>query len=177
LGKIRTPSQVKLICGLIFSDTAILQQVLDRLEDKFGPVDVQSEVFPFTHTDYYRKEMGKGLGRKFVAFSRLIRQEQLPEVKLFTNGLEENLSVEIEGQKRRRVNIDPGYLEASKLVLVSTKNFSHRIYLRGGIYAEVALQYREKGFQPLPWTYPDYLTPQVLDFLRRVRMIYMGQVR
>ena len=167
---------MKLICGFIFSGPEVIQQAVQRLQVQLGPIDVQSEIFLFSHTEYYRKEMGEGLGRMFVAFSRLIRRERLAEMKLLTNGLEENLSQEIKSLKRRRINIDPGYLEASKLVLASTKNFSHRIYLGRGIYAEVTLQYRQNRFQALPWTYPDYQTHQVLSFLQRARQVYMRQV-
>jgi hypothetical protein len=177
LGKVNTPPPVKLICGFIFSGPEVIQQAVQRLQVQLGPIDVQSEIFLFSHTEYYRKEMGQGLGRLFVSFSRLIRRERLAEVKLLTNGLEENLSRTLKGQNRRQVNIDPGYLEASKLVLASTKNFSHRIYLSRGIYAEVTLQYRQNRFQPLPWTYPDYQSPQVLSFLQRARRVYLEQVR
>ncbi len=176
MGQMRSPESVKLICGFIFASQDVLQHAVQRLQVRLGSVDVYSEIFPFTHTDYYRREMGPNLERLFLAFSRLVRCEQLPEIKILTNGLEENLSLTEGGQKRRRVNIDPGYLEASKLVLASTKNFSHRIYLGRGIYGEVTLQYRGNQFEPLPWTYPDYQDHRLLDFLRRARQVYMNQV-
>ena len=176
MGTIKTPLRVKLISGLIFAGQHVLQQAMERLQVRLGPVDVYSEIFPFTHTDYYGQEMGEGLERVFVAFVRLIRPEQLPEVKILTNGLEAYLSPQKEGRKRRRINIDPGYIETSKLVLASTKNFSHRIYLGRGIYAEVTLQYRHNRFEPFPWTYPDYQTPQATSFLQRARQVYMKQV-
>lgn len=167
---------MKLICGFIFSSPEVIQQAVQRLQVQLGPIDIQSEMFLFSHTEYYQREMGKSLGRLFLSFARLIRRERLAEIKLLTNGLEENLSHVLKGKSRRQINIDPGYLEASKLVLASTKNFSHRIYLSRGIYAEVTLQYRQNRFQPLPWTYPDYQTPQVLSFLLRARQVYMKQI-
>jgi hypothetical protein len=176
MGRIRTPDAVKVICGFIFSGQTVLQHAVERLQVRLGVIDVFSEIFPFTHTDYYDGEMGSDLGRVFVAFERLIRCEQLPEIKILTNGLEENLAINSAGRLKRRINIDPGYLEASKLVLASTKNFSHRIYLGRGIYGEVTLQYRGSRFEPLPWTYPDYQDPHVLDFLKRARRTYMGQM-
>jgi len=177
MGQIKTPDPVKLVCGFIFVDQDVLQQAVERLQVRLGSIDLHSEIFPFTHTSYYRQEMGADLGRLFVAFERPIRCEQLPEIKILTNGLEENLARQTVAGKRRRINIDPGYLEASKLILASTKNFSHRVYLGRGIYAEVTLQYRGNNFEPLPWTYPDYQDVKVLDFLRRARRTYMEQVR
>jgi hypothetical protein len=177
MGQMRTPEPVKLICGFIFGEQEILRQAVERLQVRLSPVDLHSEIFPFTHTNYYEEEMGSGLSRVFVAFQRLIRCEQLPEIKILTNGLEENLAISCAGALKRRINIDPGYLETSKLVLASTKNFSHRIYLGRGIYAEVTLQYRNHRFESLPWTYPDYQDARVLEFLRRAREAYMGQIR
>lgn len=176
MGKVHTPLPVKLICGMIFTGQDVLQHAAQRLQVRLGSIDIHSEIFPFTHTDYYSSEMGQNLKRVFVAFSQLIRCEQIPEIKILANGLEENLALEVKGQLRRRINIDPGYLEASKLVLVSTKNFSHRIYLKRGIYAEVTLQYCHNRFESLPWTYPDYQDPRVLKFLGQARRVYMKQL-
>ena len=71
------------------------------------------------------------------------------------------------------MNLDPGCLSAGKVVLATTKNQQHRIYLGSGIYAEVALRYRDGRWQPWEWTYPDYRSPeyaQVFDprFAREV---------
>jgi len=177
MGRIRTPEPVKLICGFIFSDQNVLRQAVERLQVRLGAIDLHSEIFPFMHTDYYAREMGPELSRLFVSFQRLIRCEQLPEIKILTNGLEENLALNSAGGLRRRINIDPGYLETSKLVLASTKNFSHRIYLRRGIYGEVTLQYRANRFEPLDWTYPDYQDVHLFDFLKQARRAYMDQIR
>jgi hypothetical protein len=176
MGTMRTPASVKLICGCIFSTQDVLQHAVERLQVRLGRIDLHSDIFPFIHTDYYSQEMGSDLSRLFVAFQRLIRCEQLPEIKILTNGLEENLALTSAGRLKRRINIDPGYLEASKLVLASTKNFSHRIYLGRGIYGEVTLQYRANRFEPLPWTYPDYRELHVIDFLKRARRAYMEQI-
>jgi hypothetical protein len=177
MGRIHTSDPVKLICGFIFCDQDILRLAVERLQVRLGVIDLYSEIFPFIHTDYYTREMGSGLSRLFVAFRRLIRCEQLPEIKILTNGLEENLALDSAKGLRRRINIDPGYLEASKLVLASTKNFSHRIYLGRGIYGEVTLRYRANRFEPLDWTYPDYQDIHLLDFLKQARRLYMDRIR
>jgi hypothetical protein len=177
MGQIRTPDPVKLFCGFIFSDRDVLQRAVERLQVRLGSIDLHSEIFPFTHTAYYSREMGRELSRLFVSFQRLIRCEQLPEIKILTNGLEKSLARDSAGGLRRRINIDPGYLEASKLVLASTKNFSHRIYLGRGIFGEVTLQYRANRFEPLDWTYPDYQDVPLIDFLKQARRTYMEQIR
>jgi hypothetical protein len=67
------------------------------------------------------------------------------------------------------MNLDPGYIAPSKLVLASTKDYSHRIHLSDGIYAEVTLLYSRGRWKELEWTYPDYRTVAYHDFFTRVR--------
>jgi hypothetical protein len=100
-----------------------------------------------------------------LAFERLIEQEQLAAIKVTTNALELQWAQE----KRRQVNIDPGYLLRERLVLATGKNFTHRIYIGQGIYADLTLIYRRGRFEALPWTYPDYKAENMQIFLTRAR--------
>ena len=167
------PEPAKLIAGLI-AVPDFLNDALKELEKTFGPITLKSEVIPFDKTNYYEPEMGKGLVRVWVAFDKLIEQDEIVEIKLRTNEIERKWMVE----GKRKVNIDPGYVTESKLVLATTKNYSHRIYLRDGIYAEVTLIYRKKqGFEPLQWTYPDYREKTALEFFNRVREEYREDLK
>ena len=139
---------------------------------EFGKIDFESPLIPFLHTDYYEEEVGRNLERKFIGFQKLISPENISRVKIVTNKIEKKLSA---GDKRQ-VNLDPGYISASKLVLASTKNYSHRLYLKRGIYGEVTLSYRDKNFRPLPWTYPDYKTDKYLEVFGQIRKIYLNQL-
>lgn len=172
MGKTEKAEPAKLIIGMFSNKTNLFEKVKKILEEKFGPVDFVSEVLPFNKTNYYEKEMGKDLKRIFYSFQRLISPESLVEIKIFTNQIEEKFS---EGGKRR-VNIDPGYLTLSKLVLASTKDYSHRIYLKEGIYAEVTLRFEKGTFIPYEYTYPDYRTPEYLHIFNQIRQIYLNQV-
>jgi len=177
VGEIREPEGVKLLCGLILSENISFESVKAKLTEPFGPVDLELEPFVFDFTQYYCEEMGENLRRAFLSFERSIDPGRLAETKALTNRLEREFGQTIEGRLRRRVNIDPGYLEASKLVLASTKNFSHRIYLGEGIFAEVSLIFKQGRFEELEWTYPDYRAKRVKDFLLRVRERYLSQLR
>ncbi len=155
---------MKLIVGIISArddDTPVLFE----LEKRFGSIDLKSKIIPFDFTDYYSEEMGENLKRYWLDFERLISPEMITEIKLKTNKLEKKFS----RGTGRTVNIDPGYLAPSKLVLPSTKDFSHRIYLNEGIYAEITLQFAKNKFQFLPWTYPDYKSGTFMDFIMGVR--------
>jgi len=140
---------------------------------KFGPCDYESASLYFTHTDYYQQEFGSGLKKAFVSFTRLIPPQRLSRIKIITNKIEERLSRD----GKRRVNIDPGYLDLSKVILATTKDFSHRIYLAGGIYAEVTLFYQAGGFKAWPWTYPDYQTDEYIEIFNLIRGLYAQQIK
>ena len=176
MGKPTEPIRVKLFTGLLTSRPEVLEVVEGKLRGEFGPTDLESGLIPFDFTDYYREEMGEGIKRKFLSFEKLIYPGDLPELKLLTNEFEEELSEQTGLDVLRPVNIDPGYVGLAKLVLATTKNYSHRIYLRDGIYAEVTLRYKNGDFEPLQWTYPDYRSSAYLNFFRRVRSRYCAQL-
>ncbi|MFH0762574.1 MAG: DUF4416 family protein [Candidatus Omnitrophota bacterium] len=170
---------VKLIIGFIFKQDKVFQQARAIVRKRFGSIDFQSQILSFTHTDYYRKELGEGLYKKIISFKKLIPPQNLPEIKVFTNKVEKEFSSANEALRthKRLINIDPGYLNLSKLVLASTKDYIHRIYLNKGIYAEVTLFYQFKAFRPWECTYPDYRSPQYLAIFNQIRQIYSAQLK
>ena len=173
MGKVREPLPVKLVASMFAGQRELLEEAKARLSEEFGPIDYESELLPFDHTTYYAAEFGKGLVRQFVTFENLIDPGRLAEIKRLTNALE----MEWARAGKRRINIDPGYVSHSKLVLATTKNYAHRIYLGKGIYAEVTLHYRDGTFRPWPWTYPDYASPPLIAIFNRIRQLYVRQLR
>ncbi len=147
------------------------------MEERFGLVILESPPYPFTHSRYYEPEMGRELIKFFWAFGRPFPREELVEAKLFTNTLEEELGSYREGRLHRVVNLDPGYVTDAQLVLATTKDYSHRIYLGQGIHAEVTLIFRNGAFRPLEWTYPDYRTTLVIGFMEEVRRGLLAERR
>jgi hypothetical protein len=169
MGKARAPGRVKLVVGLISNNTALFDKIRSILKKTFkNPVDFESAVLDFTHTDYYNEEMGSALKRKFLSFKKTISLKNIEKIKLMTNEIERKNSV----STKRRINIDPGYLDLSKLVLFSTKDYSHRIHVGRGIFAEVTMVYKDKKFRPWPWTYPDYRTEDYILIFNKIRELY-----
>ena len=177
MGTPTPPQPVKLLIALLSADPALFTTAATQLQKSYGPVDLESVVFPWNTTDYYREEMGENLLRTFVGFERLISPEDLARIKLETNALELSFSSASAPSSPRRLNLDPGYLDAAKLVLASTKNQAHRIYLSHGIYAEVTLLFHHGAFHPFVYTYADYRWPETHAFLQRVRAQYLEQLR
>ena len=169
------PLPVKFVCAFIYSDPAVYQQTKSIMERKFGRVDFESQTIDFNFTDYYEKEMGKNLTRRFIAFTKLARADNFVKIKDFCLKLEKKFA----WNNKRIINIDPGYLTEAKLVLTTTKDFHHRIYIGKGIFAEVTLSFckKENNFLDFPTTFPDYRTQRYKDILLGIRSTYKEQLK
>jgi len=177
MGAIVETGPVKLFVGMLAGDPARFTEAETLLVERYGAVDLSSEVLPFEYTEYYRAEMGEGLVRKFLSFERLIRPDELIDIKRTTNGMEEDFARRLAGGPARPVNLDPGYLALSKVVLATTKDYSHRVYLGKGIHAEVTLHFQRGRYEPWEWTYPDYRTEEYGRFFLGMRERLREQLR
>ncbi len=164
---------VKLIFSIFASAGDLISGTINRLSALYGQPDYVSGQMPFDYTDYYSPEMGNQLVRRFVSMEKLIRPETLPDIKLSTNAIEE----ESMRDHHRKINIDPGYLSQAHLILATGKGYTHRPYLRDGIYADLTLIYQGRKFCALPWTYPDYADEKQLLMLTAIRSRYLLQLK
>lgn len=164
---------MKLFAGVLTARLDMLAEARQMVEERFGPVDCASPVLDFDYTDYYERELGPGLKRCFWGFTRLLDPAALVDSKLFSNAVELRYS----SGGKRLLNIDPGYITAASVVLASTKDFAHRLYLGKGIYGETTLLYRKKDYQALPWTYPDFRSQPYRQFFLELRAAYLAQLR
>jgi len=173
----KEPNPVKLIVGILAADENCLQAAVETLTAEFTNLDLQSDVWPFTQTNYYNTETGENILRQFVSIDKLIDPGSLPQIKHRTNTLEQELAAKLNTDLPRPVNLDPGIIEPSKLILATTKNYSHRIYIGQKMYAEVTLIFDKGSWQPLPYTYPDYKQQSYHDFFTKVRIRLLQQLR
>jgi hypothetical protein len=169
MGKPREPKPSKLFMSLIYAEESFFQLGLQDLLLTFGETDFLSERFSFNFTDYYSEEMGPILFRHFLAFPSLIPPSSLPEIKQTTNRIEGKY---VHSQGSRRLNIDPGYLSLEHVILATTKGYTHRPYLRDGIYADLTLIYQKGSYRALEWTYPDYGQPNIIALFNHLRTTY-----
>jgi len=169
-----SPRPVKLIMSLLAAEKVLIADAAAELAKAYGSIDFMSRCIPFTTTDYYRDEMGENLIRRFITFEDLLPPEQLPDIKKLTDGLEGHYTNNTGG---RMINIDPGYISQDQLILATNKKYSHRPYLRNGVYADLTLIYRKKSFRPLEWTYPDYGSAEIIEVLNRLRERYRMQLK
>ena len=162
------PDPVKAFVAAIGKDGQLLEDARRRLESRWGAVDLCSEHFPFGHTTYYADEMGSGLNRWFFSFESLIDPAQLVELKADAVAVEQALCRE----DRREVNLDPGYLDYTKVVLASYKYGGQKVYLREGVYADIVLLYARGRFEPFAWTFPDFQSGAYDGVLSEIRGLY-----
>jgi len=175
--ELQNPKPVKLIIGILAADEAALAAAVKAISKSFGIIDITSDVWPFTQTDYYKDEIGPNALRQFVSLEKSIDPGKLAKIKHTTNKLEQKLARSLKLPLPRPVNLDPGFIEPSKLILASTKNFSHRIYIGNKMFAEVTLIYEKGNWLHFVYTYPDYKEPHYQDFFTKVRTRLLEQLK
>ena len=161
--------RVKRIAGILFPNDELLSWSIERLTEIWGEPELVSSPVPFNKTDYYR-EIAPELSRVFVCFPGLVNPEGLADWKHEAIGLEAQSR-----QPVRSVNIDPGYVDGARLVLASTKDHAHRIYLRDEIFAEVTMRYKFKRWQSFDYTFPDFASGVYDEFLSKVRSLWLNE--
>lgn len=167
------PDSVKLFVGILYSDTDRLELAIQLLIEKFGNTDYKSPEFEFDITDYYKEDMGWPILRKFVSFSNLINPKDIARVKIETNTIEDQLTM----NSKRKVNLDPGYMDYNKVILASAKYNSQKIYIDLGIYADPTLWYEKGNYLPYPYSFPDFKTDAYNKVFLHIRALYKGQRR
>ncbi|RKZ30067.1 DUF4416 domain-containing protein [bacterium] len=164
---------VNAFVGVITTDESLWNPVQNVLS-MWGEIDFTSENVQFDRfTEYYAPEMGKPLIRFWAAFKKLRYPEELVRMKWSCTGIENTFSVD----GKRRINIDPGYLTEAKVVLMSFKDFSHRIYLTQGVYADMQLIFRNGQYTPREWTFADYKSDEAQRFFLRLRNSYRERLK
>jgi len=169
----RKITNVKLISSIFSHENRLIDLAIKEMGERFGQIDWMSEVLAFDRTRYYEREMGWPLYRRFISFMKLIMPESLGDIKIITNEIEQaHLD-----KNSRTINIDPGYLSLERLILATGKNYTHRIPVGKGIYADLTLIFHGGTFQPLSWTYPDYAEEKVIGLFNLIRSNYLEHLR
>ena len=184
MGELRTPARVTPLVAMLAGNVAHFQIAKKPLEELLGPVELESPVYPFEKTDYYTSSMGQNLRRQFFSFQTLADPAALAAWKLATNALEEKLKrilaahAEESGETvARPINLDAGYITGAKLVLASTKDFAHRLYLRDGIFAEITMSFRGGRWVSHAFTFPDFKSGVYDPFLKKVRDRHLRKIK
>lgn len=172
------PPPGRLFVG-VFTAFDLFDWVRDELERSLGTLapDLESPVFPFPDTRTYSRTMGTDLRRKFFFLAEPFPQDGLASIKHHTLEIERTACDLEDWPVTRPINIDPGLLNDCRIILASTKDYSHRIYRGKGIWEEVTLVFEKGEFRPLPWTYPDFRQTTYHEFFRGARNRHLEYLR
>lgn len=165
------PSPAILVVSAVFREWRFLEAAFPRVLEVVGEAEFRGPVFPFDRTEYYSEEMGKPLFRRFLVAAEPVPRDSLPGIKIGLDAVENELSQE----GRRTVNLDPGLVTPENFILATCKNFTHRVYLRDGVFADLTLEFRGGEYRILPWTYPDYASDEIRALLRDIRRGSLGK--
>ncbi len=169
MGTAQNHSPTLYLLGLFSRYDEAFEWTRKRAEETWGPVAIASPVYDFTETTYYTASMGPELKKGFFVFEKPFDPAELAEMKLLTGEWEEEFRDQTDYPEQRPLNLDPGYLTEAKLVLASTKDRDHRIYVGRGIFAEVTLHFHKKAWRSRAWTYPDYQRADFHDYFDQCR--------
>ena len=173
MGTPATPCDVLLFCSVLFHDAVPAGKAIGALKNIYGDTIYESGSMSFDYTSYYEEELGTPLYRILIAFLDPVPRDCLPDSKLRSNAIEETFTV----RGKRSVNLDPGILSLENICLATTKPYSHRIYLGSGIWGELTLMYQKDSYRALPWTYPDYASPGMIEIFNSLRDQYKEKSR
>jgi hypothetical protein len=173
LGPRPHPEPSLVVLGLLYGQPELAGEAAAQLAEPWGGVDLWGEPQVFNHTPYYEKEMGSGLQRRFCSFAGLIAADQLVALKQSAWEIEEQYML----GGHRQVNLDPGILDATKVVLASFKPGPQKLYLGSGVWADMVLFYTSRAFRPLLWTFPDLRDGPHLELFIRARRRYKELLR
>lgn len=177
MGEIVEHKPVVLITAITSRHPEALAWTVDQAVAQWGTISIRSPIFDFTETDFYTKSMGNELKKQFLAFANPFDPGEIAPTKIISNQWEQDYKRQGSFAEDRPVNIDPGYVSEAKLVLVTSKDRDHRIYLSQGIFAEVTLHYRGGNWTASRWTYPDYQRADFQAFFSECRQQVREQIR
>ncbi|QDV45751.1 hypothetical protein Enr13x_56300 [Stieleria neptunia] len=159
-------------CAVISGDALVRRRAIEHLENHWGEIFHQSGPLPFEAGGYYAESMGERLQKELIGFRQPRDAAELADWKHWTNTVETQFAAAdsaADSGPTRPLNLDPGYITQAKLVLATTKDRDHRVYLRDGMFGEITLTYTAKRWVHHRWTYPDYRTAAVAEFATACR--------
>jgi hypothetical protein len=171
MGEVREHRPVVRVMAVSSRHDEAFDWALEKASKHWGPTLLTSERFDFSETSYYTKTMGDGLKKQLLAFEELIQQDLVVDSKLESNDWENEFNALRTWEESRPINLDPGYLTEAKLVLATTKDRDHRLYMSRGIFAEVTLFFQGNRWQSSRWTYPDYKRDDFHTFFDQCRLL------
>ena len=150
-----------LFMAVMYSSEDIFTKAKNDLILKYGSLKAESSAYDFNFTNYYEKEMGSNLKKKFLIFNKEISKKDLIEIKLFITEIEKKYSQD----NKRTINIDPGYLSSKELVLATFKGKDFKEKISEDVFVHKILEFKENEIIEFFHTFADYKVKENQKFL------------
>ena len=83
MSKVLKQSKAVLVMALMYNDINIYNSALEKLINNFGEIEVISDEYLFSHSAYYKDEMGDSLNKRFIVFNNMIERDYISDVKRY----------------------------------------------------------------------------------------------
>ena len=155
---IHPPSKGRMFLALLYNSNISLEQIKGIIRKEFGEIEDSFAPKLNSLVSYYKKEMGENLERQYLLIKGEFDRSDLVKIKKKTMQIEVKHSLD----NKRVVNIDPGLILLEQSLLISTKPYSHRVFISDNLYIELNHIFEKGEYRPLSWTYPDYKESETL---------------
>ncbi len=172
MARMQKPTPGKLVVSVIYSSMDALADAVLALEKKYGRVQCETLEIACCDSELYKEEMGDNLLRRFLSFDKDVDRGSLVELKSVCQKIEMMFSDVVDDYNFRTVNIDPCILTPYNIVMASHNEANYHIYLKDGVFAELALIYNRGQYLRLPWTNSDFCDEEAINFFSRVREFF-----
>lgn len=171
MARVQTPPPGRLIVSVIYNSIDGLADCLKLHEKQFGRVQFETIEIECS-ANRYHEEMGQQLSRRFFSFEKMVDRESLPDIKATCHKIERQLGDQVDDYTFRTVNVDPGILTPTNLIMSSHREQGHRVYLGKGVFAEVTLIWARGRFTQLPWTNADFCDEEAIRLFTDCRQTF-----
>tara|TARA_B100000315_G_C14471873_1_gene538748 strand:+ start:573 stop:1055 length:483 start_codon:yes stop_codon:yes gene_type:complete len=156
-----------LFFALMYNNNEILEKTINELN--FGAILSKSPEYDFNFTDHYENEFGSELKKTIIIFNNNIQKNNLIKIKNTITEIEKNNSV---GNKRK-INVDPGYVNDKEVVLASFKKKRFKDDLGDGVYAHKVLEFKDGEVKDFFHTFADFKSKLVKEFFLGIIKQYL----
>lgn len=154
-----------MLIAVMYSKKEVYSKAVSLLKEKFGEIIIESKPYDFNFTDYYEKEMGKNLVKRFIVFKKKVNKKELAEIRKITGEIEDKFRV----NGKRQINLDPGYISSKEVVLASVKKKDFKEELGDGVFAHKIYSFENNKIKTFFHTFPDYKVKENIKFFLNIR--------
>ncbi|TGL62363.1 DUF4416 family protein [Leptospira sarikeiensis] len=170
--KLKKPLPASFFIVVSYENEEAYYRLKKKAEDSFSQTLYESKPLPkWTHQ--FENFLDSPIGRftRILSLKRRISREELPSLQTQCGKFQTSLRKSDES-----IRILPGYLTPYNLVLASTEEDLHRIYMFHGVFAEIIYTYQGQKWIPQAPSSEFFKHPEVIYFFTNLRESYVSSL-